>query len=107
LNNLAVIVVVVIMLASAQPASAVERHCGKGPFPDYYDVRVRVATCQAGRDVVKAWANNECVVFERCRARAYTCVGRRSQRVIAGSKTFLISCRTGMRTVRWWIVPFH
>lgn len=102
-----VALIVVGLLCSAQTAAAAERRCGKGPFPDHYDVRARVATCQAARDVVKAWGNNQCVVFERCRARRYTCIGRRSQRVIAGSKTFLISCQTGARAVRWWIVPFH
>ena len=108
LPRLSVVMLVVLgLLCSAQAAAAAERRCGKGPFPDYYDVRARVATCQAARDVVKAWGSNQCVVFERCRARRYTCLGRRSQRVIRGSKTFLISCRTGTRTVRWWIVPFH
>jgi hypothetical protein len=98
---------VVGSLATAPAATAAERHCGKGPFRDYYDVRARVATCQAARDVVKAWGTNGCAVFQRCRARRYSCIGRRSDRVIAGRKTFLLTCRTSTRTVRWWIAPSH
>ena len=92
------------------PASAAaEKHCGNmgAAAPDYYDVRARTTTCIAARAVVRSWIRHGCGVFERCTARTYyTCHGRRSARRIGGTSTFLINCRTGERTVRWWIVPF-
>lgn len=83
------------------PAAAEARSCGN--INGYYvGVSAKNTTCATARGVARGYqrAINGCgSVFTPCRARGFTCRGRRS----AGR--FRIRCASGRRVATFYIIP--